>query len=109
MKKKRIGRGPGSGHGKYCGRGTGGQKSRSGSGIRLYFEGGQFPLVQKFPKRGFKNVFSKKVKTIDAIKIKKLNLNHISHDILVKNNLINKKQNVKILNKHNTFFVYNFL
>ena len=57
-KKKRIGRGDGSGHGTYSCRGLKGQKSRSGPGIALRFEGGQTPLVKRLPgKRGFTNIF----------------------------------------------------
>ena len=55
--KKRIGRGPGSGHGKTAGRGEKGQKSRSGYRSQLGFEGGQMPLQRRLPKRGFKNIF----------------------------------------------------
>lgn len=51
--KKRLGRGPGSGHGKTAGRGHKGYKSRSGSGIKPGFEGGQMPLQRRLPKRGF--------------------------------------------------------
>src|ERR671924_826095 len=58
-KKKRVGRGPGSGLGKTSGRGNKGQKSRSGySGMRG-FEGGQMPLHRRLPKRGFTNIFRK--------------------------------------------------
>ncbi|HZN11118.1 MAG TPA: 50S ribosomal protein L15 [Blastocatellia bacterium] len=58
-KKKRVGRGPGSGLGKTAGRGNKGQKSRSGySGMRG-FEGGQMPLHRRLPKRGFTNIFKK--------------------------------------------------
>jgi len=57
--KKRVGRGPGSGHGKTCGRGMKGQKARAGDSIPPYFEGGQMSLVHKIPKRGFKNIFKK--------------------------------------------------
>lgn len=53
-KRKRVGRGPGSGSGKTSGRGQKGQKSRSGPGIRVGFEGGQMPLSRRIPKRGFK-------------------------------------------------------
>lgn len=53
--KKRIGRGTGSGHGKTAGRGNKGQNSRSGGGVRPGFEGGQIPLFQRLPKRGFNN------------------------------------------------------
>jgi len=57
-KKKRVGRGLGSGHGRYSGKGCKGQKARSGPGIHPYFEGGQLPLVRRLPtKRGFTNIF----------------------------------------------------
>jgi large subunit ribosomal protein L15 len=56
---KRVGRGPGSGHGKTAGRGTKGQRSRSGGNIRPGYEGGQMPLQRRVPKRGFTNVFKK--------------------------------------------------
>jgi large subunit ribosomal protein L15 len=54
-KKKRVGRGMASGHGKTSGRGHDGQNSRSGGGVRLGFEGGQNPLARRLPKRGFTN------------------------------------------------------
>lgn len=54
--RKRVGRGIGSGSGKTSGRGTKGQNSRSGGGVRLGFEGGQTPLFQTLPKRGFNNI-----------------------------------------------------
>jgi large subunit ribosomal protein L15 len=55
--KKRVGRGPGSGHGKTAGRGNKGQKSRSGYRHQRGFEGGQMPLHRRVPKRGFTNIF----------------------------------------------------
>jgi large subunit ribosomal protein L15 len=55
--KKRVGRGPGSGHGKTAGRGEKGQKSRSGYSSQIGFEGGQMPLHRRVPKRGFTNIF----------------------------------------------------
>lgn len=58
-KRKRVGRGPGSGHGKTCCRGHKGQKSRSGGTVRPGFEGGQMPLHRRLPKRGFTNIFRK--------------------------------------------------
>ena len=58
-KKKRVGRGPGSGLGKTAGRGHKGQKSRSGYSSRPGFEGGQMPLQRRLPKRGFTNIFKK--------------------------------------------------
>ncbi len=57
--RKRLGRGPGSGHGKTAGRGHKGFKSRSGSGVKPGFEGGQMPLQRRLPKRGFNNIFKK--------------------------------------------------
>ena len=63
-KKKRVGRGPGSGLGKTSGRGQKGQKARSGCSINPVFEGGQLPLYRRIPKRGFSNA---KFKTVYAI------------------------------------------
>jgi large subunit ribosomal protein L15 len=59
-KKKRVGRGPGSGSGVTAGRGHKGQKSRSGYSRRAGFEGGQMPLYRRLPKRGFTNIFAKR-------------------------------------------------
>ncbi len=57
--KKRVGRGPGSGHGKTSGRGHKGARARSGYQSKPGFEGGQMPLQRRLPKRGFKNIFRK--------------------------------------------------
>jgi large subunit ribosomal protein L15 len=59
-KKKRVGRGPGSGKGKTATRGEKGQKSRSGYSAKIGFEGGQMPLHRRLPKRGFTNIFKKR-------------------------------------------------
>src|SRR5688572_8561617 len=59
-KKKRVGRGPGSGMGKTASRGEKGQKSRSGYSRKIGFEGGQMPLHRRLPKRGFTNIFKKR-------------------------------------------------
>lgn len=67
---KRKGRGNGSGNGKTAGRGQKGQKSRSGGGVRVGFEGGQMPLARRIPKRGFNNIFAK---PYTAINISTLN------------------------------------
>ena len=64
--RKRVGRGPGSGLGKTCGRGQKGQKSRSGGGIPAWFEGGQMPLQRRLPKRGFFNPFAKKIAQVNV-------------------------------------------
>ena len=68
---KRIGRGHGSGQGKTAGKGHKGQKARSGGGVRPGFEGGQMPLQRRIPKRGFKNIFAKKVISINVDKLEK--------------------------------------
>ena len=71
QKKKRVGRGPGSGLGKTSGKGQKGQKARSGVSIKAVFEGGQLPLYRRIPKRGFSNA---KFKTIYAtINVEDLN------------------------------------
>ncbi len=62
--RKRLGRGPGTGHGKTAGRGHKGYKSRSGSGVKPGFEGGQMPLQRRLPKRGFNNIFRKEYSII---------------------------------------------
>ena len=65
-KRKRVGRGPGSGHGKTACRGQKGQNSRSGGGVRPGFEGGQMPLQRRLPKRGFTNPFKKEYNVINV-------------------------------------------
>ncbi len=64
-KRKRIGRGTGSGHGKTCGRGHKGQRSRAGYSVHPTFEGGQMPLVRRVPKRGFNNRWALSVMTVN--------------------------------------------
>ena len=70
--RKRVGRGDGSGHGTYSGRGCKGQKSRSGNKVRPGFEGGQLPLIKRLPqKRGFVNIFRT---AYSVINVNKLNI-----------------------------------
>lgn len=64
-KRKRVGRGPGSGQGTTAGRGYNGFKSRSGGNVRPGFEGGQMPIHRRLPKRGFTNIFKKKVAVLN--------------------------------------------
>ena len=64
-KRKRVGRGPGSGHGKTSCRGHKGQKSRSGGNVPPGFEGGQMPLQRRLPKRGFTNIWKKSYSLIN--------------------------------------------
>jgi len=70
--RKRLGRGVGSGKGKTAGRGTKGQNSRSGGGVRQGFEGGQMPLHRRLPKRGFTNIFKKNIAVINVRDLSKL-------------------------------------
>ena len=65
QRRKRVGRGTGSGHGKTSGRGEKGQKARSGAHIHPWFEGGQLPLHRRVPKRGFTNKFRKAYATVN--------------------------------------------
>lgn len=64
--RKRRGRGTATGQGKTGGRGMNGQKSRSGGGVRLGFEGGQMPLYRRLPKRGFTNIFGTTYATLNV-------------------------------------------
>ena len=103
-KKKRVARGSGSGFGKTAGRGFNGQKSRSGVSIKG-FEGGQMPLYRRLPKRGFKNIFSKKIQPINFNQIlniiKKYNLkpNEIKENYFFEKKILNKsKGSLKLLN-----------
>ena len=103
IKKKRIGRGIGSGKGKTSGRGVKGQKSRSGVAIKS-FEGGQMPLFRRLPKRGFNPIKKRKIAIINLDKIqkllddKKINNEKIDINILKKINIVGKKfKKIKIL------------
>ncbi|MFZ0927021.1 MAG: 50S ribosomal protein L15 [Syntrophobacteraceae bacterium] len=68
---KRLGRGSGSGQGMTAGKGTKGQKSRSGGGTPPWFEGGQMPLQRRIPKRGFTNIFKKEFSIINVDDLRK--------------------------------------
>jgi large subunit ribosomal protein L15 len=75
-KRKRVGRGDGSGHGSYSGRGCKGQKSRSGGGVRLGFEGGQLALIKRLPrKRGFTNIFKIQYSIVNVGELKAFSAN----------------------------------
>jgi len=91
-KKKRVGRGHGSGLGKTAGRGNKGQKSRSGYSSKIGFEGGQMPLQRRLPKRGFTNIFKKQWLEISLAKLEE-NFNagdEITPEILHDRGLIKK-------------------
>ena len=89
---KRIGRGIGSGTGKTAGKGTKGQNSRSGGGVRVGFEGGQMPLVRRLPRRGFNNKNFKKVYNIvNVAQLNSLKENTVvTVELLKEKNLISK-------------------
>jgi large subunit ribosomal protein L15 len=88
--KKRVGRGTGSGHGKTSGRGTKGQKSRSGPGVRRGFEGGQLPIMKRMPyKRGFTNIFRAEWEVINLRSFAEHDLSgDITPEILIERGLI---------------------
>ena len=65
-KKKRVGRGIGSGHGKTSGRGHKGQGALAGWSAALIFEGGASPLIRRIPKRGFNNAFAKTIAVVNV-------------------------------------------
>jgi large subunit ribosomal protein L15 len=65
-KRRRVGRGAGSGFGKTCGRGHKGQRSRAGASFHPTFEGGQMPLVRRIPKRGFNNRWALQVAVVNV-------------------------------------------
>ena len=103
-KRKRRGRGAGSGLGKTAGRGVKGQKSRSGVSING-FEGGQMPVYRRLPKRGFKNIFQKKIQNINFNMIENLIKKHnfdpakITEADLFKKKMFSKSKGVlKLLN-----------
>jgi large subunit ribosomal protein L15 len=87
--KKRVGRGPGSGHGKTAGRGEKGQKSRSGYSRMLGFEGGQMPLHRRLPKRGFTNIFKKEHAVVNVSDLERFdNGATVNEDMLRKAGLV---------------------
>ncbi len=99
-KKRRVGRGPASGKGSTAGRGTKGQKSRSGGGVRLGFEGGQMPLYRRVARRGFSNYpFKKEYQIVNVESLSKFEDNEIVNAKSLKEKGLIKKESgyVKIL------------
>ncbi|MGD8523819.1 MAG: 50S ribosomal protein L15 [Desulfobacterales bacterium] len=96
---KRLGRGVGSGKGKTAGRGTKGYNSRSGGGVRPGYEGGQMPIQRRLPKRGFTNIFRKKIAVINIRDLARFDSGSlVNEDSLVKAGLIkNKRDGIKLL------------
>ena len=97
-KRKRVGRGPGSGLGKTSGRGEKGQKSRSGFSRKRGFEGGQMPLVRRVPKRGFKNPFRKEYAILNLDRLAKLDGNQFDPEMLQQQGVVKSlRSGLKIL------------
>lgn len=98
-KRKIVGRGPGSGHGKTATKGHKGQRARSGGGKGPGFEGGQMPLQRRLRKRGFKNPFKKEYQIVNLDVLNKyFNTGDIvTRETLLEKGLINKSPSVKIL------------
>jgi large subunit ribosomal protein L15 len=100
--RKRVGRGPGSGLGKTAGRGEKGQKSRSGYGRKIGFEGGQMPLHRRVPKRGFTNArFRKEFAEVNIGRLDVFEAGTIvTPDVLLKRGIVKRvRDGVKILGK----------
>jgi large subunit ribosomal protein L15 len=98
--RKRVGRGDGSGHGSYSGRGCKGHKSRAGGGVRPSFEGGQLPLIKRLPRlRGFSNTYRVKYSILNVGSLNRFAANfEITPEQLLKAGLIKSiNQPVKIL------------
>src|SRR6056300_1464167 len=104
QRKKRKGRGPGSGLGKTSGRGEKGQKARSGGSIPAWFEGGQMPLQRRIPKFGFTNINRKEYQGINLDTLQNLVdsgkiTDTVNLDVLHANGLVSKNDLVKILGR----------
>ena len=96
-KRKRVGRGMGSGMGKTSTRGHKGQRSRSGSRMIRGFEGGQMPLHRRLPKRGFTNIFRKEFNIVSLERLAELGETTINPDVLRQAGVIKTKHPVKVL------------
>ena len=96
--RKRVGRGPGSGHGKTAGRGSKGQKSRSGYSSQRGFEGGQMPLHRRLPKRGFTNIFRVEYDIVNLSDLDRFDAGQkVTPESLIAVRLARKSRPVKIL------------
>ena len=96
--RKRVGRGPGSGTGKTSGRGQKGQKSRSGGGIAVGFEGGQMPLQRRIPKRGFTPLKRVEYQVVNLARLDRVEGDSITPETLKAHGLVRSlRKPVKIL------------
>jgi len=100
-KNKRVGCGPGSGHGRYSTRGCKGQKARSGGSIPAWFEGGQMPLQRRVPKRGFVNIFKTYYQVVNLDRLGAFEAgSKVNRGTLIKAGLVRKAaEPVKILGR----------
>ncbi len=97
-KRKRVGRGPGSGHGKTACKGHKGQKARSGRGTKAGFEGGQMPLQRRLPKRGFRNPFKESVAILHLRDLNRFEKDTVvDPDLLFSTGLCKKGEIIKLL------------
>lgn len=97
-KPKRVGRGPGSGHGKTSTRGHKGHKQRSGFRTKRGFEGGQMPLVRRIPKRGFTNIFKTEYEIVNVESLGKFTANtEVTPELLKERGIVKGKLKLKIL------------
>lgn len=96
-KEKRIGRGPGSGHGKTSTKGHKGQAARSGGTKGPGFEGGQQPLIRRVPKRGFRSIFKKEYEIVNLKQLNRFDANAVINPKVLEDAGIVKKGEVKIL------------
>src|SRR5690625_66020 len=98
-KRKRLGRGMASGHGKTSGKGHKGQNARTGGGTRLGFEGGQTPLFQRLPKRGFTNINRKEYAIVNLDTLNRFDDNtDITPELLLETGAVSKaKSDIKVL------------
>ena len=96
-KRKRVGRGMGSGMGKTSTRGHKGQWSRSGARLLRGFEGGQMPLHRRMPKRGFKNIFREEYAVVNLDRLEAVGETEITPDVLRKAGVVRTKKKIKIL------------
>ena len=96
-KKKRVGRGMGSGMGKTSTRGHKGQGSRTGSSLMRGFEGGQMPLHRRIPKRGFTNIFREEYDVVNVDRLATLGETEITPEVLKKAGVVDGNAPVKIL------------
>ena len=100
--RKRVGRGDGSGHGSFSGKGMKGQKARSGGGVRPSFQGGQLPLVKSLPKmRGFTNIFRQEYSVVNLDRLARFPAStEITPLVLVKAGVVKDlKRPVKVLGR----------